>query len=141
MTVVVIPITSLPEATVVNGSDLLVISQGGVTKKVTKDNLAIGVVSGNNITSVTHSNKSADFTQALGTGARLMFIDCHRGSNPLVFKAGTTAGGEEIIEETTVSGADSFNVMKWYSAAATVYITIVSGDGDFIIGYYNNWHI
>ena len=107
---------------------------------VTDSNLQYNSIDVNNgFRKVTHSNKSTNFTQALGTGSKLVAIDAKKDTGAITFWVGTTLGGTEILESQTVSTEDSFEINKYLSANTTLYITVDAGDGDFVISYYKNW--
>jgi hypothetical protein len=93
----------------------------------------------NGFRKVTHSNKSADFTQAIGAGSKLMAIDVKKDTGAITFWVGTTLNGTELLESSTVPTEDSFTFNKYISADTTIYITVDAGDGDFVISYYKNW--
>ena len=63
-------------------------------------------------------------------------IDIRRKSGTPVFKIGTTAGGDEILTEKSLTVGDlNLLVGKTYSASTTLYFTLSGGTIDVNINY------
>lgn len=104
MTLTITPIESLPSATVVNGSDLLVIKQSGVTKKVTKTVLGISEYETTKLTFLTAGVQSytpAQYEKIIG----YTFI---QGASPDTIKI-TNDNSGDILVDTTDDNTRDFN--------------------------------
>ena len=100
MTLTIIPIASLPEATIVNDDDYLVMSQDGVTKKIKYSTVFDDIgAKGNKITTYTFT--AADYwTYEPAQYEMVLFVNVRFGTATTI-KVGSDGNLEAYISETT----------------------------------------
>lgn len=77
---------------------------------------------------VNYPNKTSDFQHLISADQSLERIDFRKISGSITIKVGTSANGDDIIIERTLTSEDkNINLGKSFSSSKTLYITITGG--------------
>lgn len=90
--------------------------------------------------SIIRKTATTDFIQTLPVNVKLESIDFRATAGSPVVKVGTTVGGEEYIQEKTITiGTDDNNFIgQSYSATQSVYFTVSGGTVSITISLRTN---